>query len=862
MKPRCVESLAQAHDHSTYGGKAANLARMLCAELAVPSGYVIGVHAFRAQLTRLAIEPCSESLIAALRESDEVGARTAAAQLRQALLDNPLDPKLMESLRSIIVTGERYAVRSSAPGEDAAEASFAGQFDSVLDCTSVEAVSAAVCRVWASLFGDRALKYAAHRKQLPHGMAVVIQRQVDATISGVMFTRDPRPQHTESLLVEYCAGLGDRLVSGELAPGRLRIDRVDATVSVEQGADRQGAADLIVSESASALLTIAKQLETLFGGPLDIEWSLDASGRVIVLQARPITAHSSHESAVIWSNANIAENFPEPVCPLLQSFVGRGYSAYFRALGRAFGISRQRMTAMADALDQIVGAHAGRLYYNLTNIHTVIHLAPGGRWLTRFFNQFTGAEDFPVPRQLARHKVRKWIEAVSVAIHVIWRYLCVDKELRTFEQDVDAYALVSRPEDLRRKDATELADLMRRFLHIRFERWTGGALSDTSAMVCYGVLKLLLREIPDINANDLLKGLPHLASAVPVERLWDLSRMLRANATLHAFVQQESAEVIRMRLEAGDYPDFGAALKNYFDRWGFRYSGELMLSRPTPQEDPLPVLRLLKRYAEMNGHGPAEVSERQARARLEATRQARQRLSLLRAVALGLMLKAAHGAICLRERARMKQALLYTRLRHVALALGDVFVRQGLLARRDDVLYLHIDEAMSLGQGTAGGDVSGMMRNVAAARRAEMDACVTCRPPDRFVLSAGARWQATDGAASPTSVVNDGVFIGTGACGGQSCGTAAVVLDVADIDRIRDDQILVTRQTDPGWAAVFFMIKGLVIERGGMLSHGAIIAREYGIPAVVGVRDATRLIKDGQLLRVCGDEGRVERVRG
>lgn len=860
MKPGFVQSLARAHDHSTYGGKAANLARILCAGLAVPSGFVIGVHVYRAQLARLGIEPCFESLIAALRATDEVGARAAAVQLRQTLLDSQLDPQLMESLRSTVVTGERYAVRSSALGEDTAEASFAGQFDSVLDCTSIEAVSAAVRRVWASLFADRALKYAVHRKRLPHGMAVVIQRQVDAKISGVMFTRDPRPQYTESLLVEYCVGLGDRLVSGELAPGRLRIDRIDATVSVEQGADQQGAVDLTVFESASAFLTIAKQLEALFGGPLDIEWSMDASGRVIVLQARPITAHSAHESVVIWSNANIAENFPEPVCPLLQSFVGRGYSAYFRALGIAFGISRQRMAAMADALDQIIGSHAGRLYYNLTNIHTVIHLAPGGRWLTRFFNQFTGAEDFPAPRQLVQHKVRKWIEAAGVAIHVIWRYLRVGKGLRTFEQEVDAYALASNPEDLGRNDAVELAGLMRRFLNIRFERWTGAALADTSAMVCYGILKLFLRGMPDINANDLLKGLPRLASAVPVERLWDLSRVLRANAMLHALVKEESAEVIQARLEAGDYPDFSAVMKEYFDRWGFRYSGELMLSRPTPQEDPLPILRLLKRYTEMDGYGPAEVSERQTRARMEATRKGRQRLSPLRAFAFGLILQATHGAIRLRERARMKQALLYTRLRHVALALGDVLVRQGLLARRDDVLYLHIDEAISLGQGTAGGDSSGMMRKIVAIRRAELDVCLTCQPPDRFVLPAGALWQATDAVASPTGVVNDGVFTGTGACGGHSCGTAAVVLDVADIDRIRDDQILVTRQTDPGWAVVFFMIKGLVIERGGMLSHGAIIAREYGIPAVVGVRDATRLIKDGQLLRVFGDEGRVERV--
>ena len=857
MKTCLVQSLAQARDPSVYGDKAANLGRILRAGLATPPGVVIGVHAFHTQLARLGIE----SSVAGLRAGDEIG----AARLRQVLVDSELDPDLLRELSSILVIGTRYAVRSSAPGEDGIVSSFAGQFDSVLDCTSIDSVASAVRRVWASLFSDRALAYALHRKQYPRGMAVIIQHQVDAAFSGVMFTRDPRSQYADSVLVEYCAGLGDQLVAGQIAPGRLRIARANASVFVEQRPDQEPVADIANAKFASELLRVAKELEALFDAALDIEWSVDTAGRLIVLQARPITAQAVSAPVVVWSNANIAENFPEPVCPLLHSFVGCGYSAYFRTLGVAFGISQTRMAEMADALDQIVGSHAGRLYYNLSNIHTVIHLAPCGHWLTRFFNQFTGAEDFPVPRRFVQGRLRQWVEAVSVAMHVVWRYLQVHKHLRAFEQTVDDYAAASAPAQLGRKSAAELARLMQRFLDIRLQHWLGGALADTAAMVGYGVLKLFLRGLPDLNANDLLKGLPHLASAVPVERLWDLSRLLRANATLHALIRQQSAEAVRTRLQAGDYPEFSMALNDYLDRWGFRYSGELMLSRPTPQEDLLPVIRLLKRYAEMEGDGPAEISQRQACARIEATRVLRQRLNPLRAFVFGLILKAAQGAIRLRERARMKQALLYTRLRHVALALGDEQVREGWLERRDDVLYLRMDEAISLGQGSIA--LAGAIRGIVATRRAALAACLNRHPPDQFTLPTGAEWQGDDAAgtlsqADVFQALASDVFNGIGACGGRFCGTAAVVLDVADIGCIHDDQILVTRQTDPGWAAVFFMIKGLVIERGGMLSHGAIIAREYGIPAVVGVRDATRLIENGQTILVCGDTGRVERVRG
>jgi pyruvate,water dikinase len=170
-----------------------------------------------------------------------------------------------------------------------------------------------------------------------------------------------------------------------------------------------------------------------------------------------------------------------------------------------------------------------------------------------------------------------------------------------------------------------------------------------------------------------------------------------------------------------------------------------------------------------------------------------------------------------------------------------------------------MQEAIALAERTdpGGADIAAKVRE----RHAELDACLALTPPDSLVLAEGESWRPGLADMAASASADAAGLVGSGACGGRACGHAAVVLDVAEIDRIRPDQILVTRQTDPGWAAVFFMIKGLVIERGGLLSHGAIIAREYGIPAVVGVRDATRLIQDGQAVCVDGDRGKVEHVR-
>lgn len=862
MSGAWLTPLAEACDAARYGAKAANLAQMVGVGITTAPGAVLGVSALQQHLDHLELTGRVESFIASLLSEGMTQAtlQEEAAGIRHALLESSLAPQLETELAAVMESGKSYAVRSSAPGEDGTVNSFAGQYDSVLNCRSPEALARGVLTVWASLFSDRVVAYSLYHQCRPQGMGVIIQQQVEAAISGVMFTRDPRNPSANELLVEYCAGLGERLVSGQITPGRLRIARESCAVEEEQVSEDPLTQELTLPETCTALRDAALMLEELFNGPQDVEWSIDSEGRLYVLQSRPITTLAVSSPGAVWSNANIAENFPEPICPMLRSFVGRGYAAYFRSLGQSFGISKRRMAAMAEALDNLVGCHAGRLYYNLSNIHTVLYLAPGGPWLTRFFNQFIGAREFPEPQRIRQSMLGQAVEVVQVALRVVWRYLHIQRGVSEFEQRIDAYAAASAPNTLAHKNPKQLADLLRGFLEIRLKCWSNAALADTAAMVCYGVLQAMLRRLTgSVDANELLKGLPGLASAQPVERLWDLSREINRDTKLKTLFAETPAEEILTRLRGGEFAEFNRVLNNYFDTWGFRSSGELMLTLPTPQENPLPVLRLLKSYVAAEREGPAEISRRQAEERRVATKAARRQLGPLRGWVFAVVLRGTQGAIRLRERARMKQALLYTRLRHVALALGRKLVEKSLLCQPDDVLYLSMEEAIALGEDAANSSVD--LKQWVTERRAELSRYMSQTPPDSFVLPDGVQWNAQQAAAQESTASPAEMLSGIGACGGRACGHAAVVLDVSEIDRIRQEQILVTRQTDPGWAAVFFMIKGLVIERGGLLSHGAIIAREYGIPAVVGVRDATRLIGDGERICVDGDKGKVEHVR-
>lgn len=868
-------SLTEAGDAAVFGSKAANLARMLAKGYAVPPGFVLPNRVFQSHLQRA-------GLAAGMQTQQDGGIdasdlKTVARDVSRKLHAAPFDTALENDLRTIAMSTDmlNMAVRSSAIGEDSAAHSFAGQLDTILNVQNEGGLKNAVVEVWASMWSARSLHYQKRRGIRLANMGVILQVQVEARHAGVMFTRAPAAviNGRSAIVIEYCSGLGDRLVAGDADPARVLIDRVDGEIfSHVAGEDTDS---LLDDNDIINLVSEGMRLEQDFGEALDIEWAIDNNGKLWLLQARPITTAVKSAPCVVWSNANIAENFPEPVSPFLYSVVRRGYAAYFHNLGLGFGVSRRRIAAMHDALEHIVGVHGGRLYYNLSNIHTVISLVPGGGWLTRSFNQFVGATQFPSTQELpAQGGVERSLELLRVAIMTSWRYLHVQSGLTRFETTVDKFCARTRPADLAAMSASEQLGRLRDFFIIRLQRWNDAALADTAAMVCYSLLQRQLRRWLPISGeslhNNLLIGLPGLASHTPVEKLWNLSRHIRNNPELvELFANADVTLIARQLREHERFADFYSRLNEFLEYWGFRSSGELMLTRPSPEENPNQTLALLCRYAALEAPSPQQQLKEQAAIREATTSRVCSELtpnSLLRrspfsrAWLLRLLLAATQGAIRLRERARQKQAKLYVRLRHLVLAIGHRLVTSGHLTVAEDIFFLDCEEVDALLSGHAmfPYEVGTRIRQ----RRDEHARLATMVPPDSFTLDWGGYLPQQQGNQTPSVVAADSGELqqlqGTGACGGCITANAVVLADASEAGRMQQGDIVVTRQTDPGWACVFFLARGLVIERGGMLSHGAIIARELGIPAVVGVRNATTRIVSGTRLAIDGDRGVVD----
>jgi len=844
--------------------------------LAVPPGFVVTNQAFREFLETNELTSSIAARLRGLDVRDYARIGRIAQEIRALVMETPIPEHIRAEvlgLREALLLDTPLAVRSSAVGEDDVDASFAGQLDSCLDVRTAAELEHALRTCWGSYWSERSLFYQLSRGHTLAGMGVVVQALVRPTIAGVLFTQtpDPTPGGSDQMVGEYCLGFGDRLVAGEVNPGRFTIARTDFRAVVHalpEQASLTGTGTIPDVCQLEALGRTGLALERAFGGPQDIEWAIDDRGQLFFFQSRPITT-PTEPSGVLWSNANVNENFPAPISPLLYSIASRGYYYYFRNLGYAFGFSKRRIRAMEHALRHIIGVHGARMYYNLTNIHAVLRMAPFGDRLTEFFNRFVGANGIAARpryaqtwRALELGCLRQLGELAMIGVKTVWQYLFLPRRIAAFERTILEFAHRTRPATLERRSLPDLGDELRGFLHIRCHRWTNAALADAASMICYGFLSHVLKAaFPAAEdaalPNTLLKGLPDIVSNAPTVDLWTLSRKIRENDTLAwLFAEQDNQEILARLDREEAFTPFRQEFDRFLEEWGFRCPGELMLTVPSFQENPVLLLEILKSYIRLDGESPVDTLQRQARERASATAAVLGALSWPRRWLVRRLLRWTQRAIALRERARLKQALLYSRCRHIVLAMGDRLVMQGHLAHREDVFFLTWEELDALVSGTAMFPYH--VRRLVAHRRAEHAVLGAMTPPDTFVLSEGVYLpQVTESeeSATPDPPGCTRELTGTAACGGRVTARAAVLSDPSEAARLTAGDVLVTRQTDPGWGPLFFLIGGLVIERGGMLSHGAILAREFGIPSVVGIREVTQRIPHGKTVTVDGNRG-------
>jgi rifampicin phosphotransferase len=817
------------------GFKAARLAEIARLGLPVPEAFALTVGAFDAF--------CRAN---AIRVSDEAPERLAD-RIRAGTFPAALGDELRERLAAL--PGRTVAVRSSAPSEDGTACSMAGQLETFLDVRR-EDVPAMVRECWAALFAPAVLAYAArHGLARATEMGVIVQRQLHPRWAGVLFTLDPVTGSADQFVIEWVEGMGEALVSGAVTPERTRVSRRRPVVPAGLPPD--------LAASLARLVAEAALVERQVGCPVDIEWCVEGTA-LSLLQARPVTAALAR-GAVVWTSTNMSENFPQPLTPFTWSIVDEFYTRYVRSLAGLLGIRDAALAARHSPIHRLTGVQGGRVYYNIRSWYELLetYVPGGGGALRRGLDHYIG-QAVPVPLD-AGDRGATGRGAGPLARLAFWPRLLLHLSrgrrcLAGFER-----LFLAHRRALRRTpyDALSAPALMQR-LDALFEdfvarHWHRQCIADLSVLVFPGLLDALLERW----------AAPSASAAGPVALSARLLRQPATSGTEAAAIIARMAEGVSARpdlaalLEARRHTDLAGALPaplrdlyaDFLERFGSRCYHECLIVSPTFEERPDLFWDLVDRYRRLPQRpgAPHEGGPREA----DDGGAALRALPPGRRLIVRLVLGRARRAIGLREQGRLVQSLLFGEVRRLALALGARLVPLGHLCAAEDVFLLHTAELRDLCAGKF--LFPETLPDLIALRRRALAQCDEREPPECFVAPEGVydRPRSLD----PTRQEGDTLH-GVGASGGRARGTVRVIRDPFR-DRLETGDILVARSTDPGWTPLLAIAGALVLERGGILSHGAIVAREFGVPAVVAVDGATTHLGDGDQVRVDGDAGEV-----
>lgn len=845
------------------GGKAATLAWLAAEGLPVPGWCVVTPDAFAASL-----DPMAQAALARSSTAPEAAAALAGLEIAPAVA-----AALQAVLAQLAPDGARLAVRSSAVEEDSAGHSFAGQLESCLNVAPDE-VAQRVIDVWRSGFAPRVYAYRQERglSGSPAAPAVLIQLMVPADAAGVAFSADVVSGRRGVAVVSAVTGLGESLVSGAQTGDTWHISRQGVITPV---AVQIPSRPVLTETQVQEVAALARRCAARLGRPQDIEWAM-AGETLYLLQARPITTLAGLPDPdgvkTLWDNSNIVESYGGMTTPLTYSFARRAYEEVYQELCRILGVPRSVIQANQPVFANMIGLIRGRIYYNLLNWYRVLALLPGFKANRRFMEQMMGVKEALPESVAAELAATTWRQRMADRLHLartlvglVAGFLRLEARKRRFYARLDAALGQGRP-DLSGQRADELVAYYHALDSQLLPHWDAPLVNDFFAMIFYGVLRKLTGQwcgdVEGTLQNDLLTGEGGMISAEPAARVRRLAELAAqadaAQPGLVALFRTGSRRQIETAMVKA--PLLEEAYHDYLARFGDRCLHELKLESATLHDDPLPLLRSVGRLAHQHRLDPAALpaDDRQPQARGQAEGRVAHALAgkPLRRGLFAWVLKNARRLVRDRENLRFERTRVFGRARQIFRELGRRFVADGLLDDPADVFYLEVDEICGVVEGTA---TSVNLRGPAGLRKAEFATYAALPAPDARFATVGAVHPGNEFRGAVAMIpqgaeIDGGQRIGLGCSPGRVRGRVCVVQNPLDAALVAGD-IVVAEHTDPSWIMILPLAAGLVVERGSLLSHAAIVARELGIPAVVGLAGAPSWLKDGEWVEVDGSTG-------
>lgn len=747
-----------------------------------------------------------------------------------------------------------YAVRSSAVGEDGSGISFAGQMESYLYVKPSD-IKSRIQDVINSANSERIRFYREQNGLLNDNIkvGVIVQEMINSEVSGVAFSSNPITGKRDEILISSVFGLGEGLVSGELNADTYSVVRGKITKNIAQKQykiifDKEkgsGTKQVENEHPSSSSLTdeqineIAKEVEKIveiYGKPQDIEWAYQ-DGKLYILQARPITTLENipdkSQQEVIWDNSNIIESYSGVTTPLTFSFIKDVYTEVYKQFLLIMGVESELIEENSDIF-QMLGLIEGRVYYNLLNWYRLLRLMPGYEINAGFMESMMGVKQKlnQVPK-VKPSKKNKYLRLANLIKSLIINLFRLPKDIENFYEHINKTLSPYENGKLAGKSVNELVEIYFELESKLMKKWQAPLVNDFYAMIFYGLLKKSLSKIdPDGTLqNDLLTGETGIISTEPIKRIKQISNKI---------CQGQNAD---------------KDIEEFIQKFGNRCIGELKLETVTYKQDSSLLQFIINSYVKQGIINLEKESQHEQQIRHDAEKKVREKI---KKPLFGFILKNARLRVKNRENLRFERTRLFGLVREIFLEFGKIFAYENIIETQRDIFYLTKEEIFNYVLGTS---VDIDLKTIIENRKKLFKEFETKHPSDRF-STYGAVYKAnqytTQGDIDKNPVKGD--LSGIGACAGIVRAKVKIVHSVAESQGL-EGCIMVAERTDPGWVPLFPISKGILVERGSILSHSAIVAREMGIPAIVGINNLLTSLKDGDEVEMNGSTGTIRIIQ-
>ena len=770
---------------------------------------------------------------------------------------------------------EYFAIRSSAGNEDSSDNSFAGQFDTFLYVKKQDVIQK-ILEVYLSAFSERIETYRKENNieeiMIP---SVIVQKMVNSEKSGVAFGANPVNSNIKEVVVSAVFGLGSGLVDGIATADTYKIENNNTEKEIatkdfmhvlendrviqKQVDEKLKNSQVLSEKQIIEVKELVKKASVFFGRYQDIEWAYEGE-KLYLLQSRPITTLTSSKEGKInvFDNSNIVESYGGITTPLTFSFIRMVYENVYIELCKIFNVKQEKIEMNSAMFKNMLALIDGRVYYNLYGWYGLLSMFPGLGSNKKFMEQMMGVKEslpddlFPVPQATFKDK----IGLVNTGWGLVKGFIKIRKMTdRFYERLNDAL----EDKDINSMDLYELHDyyyeLEKKLLH----KWDAPLVNDFLAMIFYGQLKEQCKELfedeGNLIHNDLLCDEGGIISSEPAKKIKEMAKIAKDNEDLINLL--ENKDILYVQKELPKYEEFNKKLNEYLDKFADRCLEELKLETLTLRDNPASLYSSVATFAKrIREKGLEEIDERKNRELAEKRVKEKLRFKLVKQAKFNFILKQARFTVKNRENLRFERTRLFGRVRELFLRIGFILTSMNIIEDKRDIFYLEVDEILFYIDGKS---TTNNLKELISIRKEQYLKYKNMNPDDRFysygAVNIGNSFKReNNGESIKESKVE---LKGIGASPGIVTGRVRVIRNPENA-KLEQGEILVAEFTDPGWIMLFPAASGILVERGSLLSHSAIVSRELGIPAVVGITGLIDTLKDGDIVELDGTTGIVK----